>query len=207
MQGNVTVKRAHGYRPARHHALKMPLRFAKMAASQVAKSLLIPAKALTMNAMQTIKKSLDVSSMICMAYVGDLDDTELLRRPAPGCNHINWQIGHLLASEHATLDKVAPGALPPLPAGFAEKYTKDTAASDDAKTFCSKVELMRIYEQQRAGILAALDKQSESDLDKPSGIDWCPTVGEAFNSQGAHWLMHSGQWVVVRRLLGRPPLF
>ena len=24
---------------------------------------------------------------------------------------------------------------------------------------------------------------------------------------GTHWLMHAGQWAVVRRQLGRPPLF
>jgi hypothetical protein len=142
-----------------------------------------------------------------MAYVGDLDDAEMLRRPAPGCNHINWQLGHLITAENMMIGKVATGSVPPLPSGFAEKYTKQTATQDDAGAFCSKTELLRVHQEQRAATLAALDKLSDSDLDKPSGIDWCPTVGETFVGQGVHWLMHAGQWAVVRRQLGRPPLF
>jgi hypothetical protein len=160
-----------------------------------------------MNAKQVIKKAIDSSSGICMAYVGDLDDTDLLRRPAPGCNHINWQLGHLIAAEHMMIDKVAPGSIPPLPSGFAEKYTKETASKDEAGAFSSKVDLLRVHQEQRAATLAALEKLSDSDLDKPSGIEWCPTVGETFAGQGTHWLMHAGQWAVVRRQLGRPPLF
>jgi hypothetical protein len=28
-----------------------------------------------------------------------------------------------------------------------------------------------------------------------------------FSMQGSHWMMHAGQWAVLRRKLGRPPLF
>lgn len=160
-----------------------------------------------MNARQAIRKVLESSNMISMAYVNDLDDAALLRRPAPGCNHTNWQLGHLIAVEHDSVAKVSPGSMPPLPAGFAEKYTKETAGLDDPQVFAPKAELMRIYQEQRAGTLAALEKMSDADLDKPSGQDWAPTVAELFSGQAVHWLMHSGQWVVVRRQLGRPPLF
>jgi hypothetical protein len=32
-------------------------------------------------------------------------------------------------------------------------------------------------------------------------------VGDVFSMQGGHLLMHAGQWAVVRRKLGRKPLF
>ena len=32
---------------------------------------------------------------------------------------------------------VAPGSMPPLPGGFADRYTKETAASDDPAAFDS----------------------------------------------------------------------
>lgn len=160
-----------------------------------------------MNAKQAIRKTIDGSNMISMAYLGDLDDTDLLRRPAPGCNHTNWQLGHLIVAEHQMINQISPNSMPPLPAGFAEKYTKETASLDDPRAFASKAELMRVCQEQRAGTLAALDKLSDADFDKPSGFDWAPTVGDVFAAQGSHWLMHSGQWVVVRRQLGRPPLF
>ena len=161
-----------------------------------------------MKAHDAIKHSIDMGENITQAYVGDLSDADLLRRPAPACNHINWQLGHLIASEHGMISKVAPQALPPLPAGFAEKYTPDTAKRDEPGAFCSKAELLEIHARQRAGTLAALAAMSDADLDKPSGNEWAPTVGAAFNGAAAgHWLMHVGQWAVVRRQLGRAPLF
>ena len=31
-----------------------------------------------------------------------------------------------------------------------------------------------------------------------------PTLGALYLMQGGHWLMHCGQWVIVRRQLGKP---
>ncbi len=161
-----------------------------------------------MKAQEAIKLSIDASSMITMGYLEDLTDADLLHRPAPACNHINWQLGHLIVAENHLLSKSVPGAMPPLPTGFEQKYTTETSKLDDPKVFAPKVELLRIYQQQRAASLAALAKTTEADLDKPSGVDFAPTVGAAISmAAGGHWLMHVGQWAVVRRQLGRPPLF
>jgi hypothetical protein len=148
-----------------------------------------------------------MGDMVSMAYLEDLTDQEMMRRPCPGCNHINWQVGHLIATENGMLTKIAPNTTPPLPAGFAEKYSKDTATSDDPKSFCNKDELLRAHRQQRAATLATLDKLSDEQLDAPSGFDFAPTIGSLLSMQGSHWLMHAGQWAVVRRQLGRKPLF
>ncbi len=163
-----------------------------------------------MNSRDAIKLSIDTSHMVSTMYLEDLTDQELLHRPHPECNHINWQVGHLISSEHEMTEGVAPGSMPPLPDGFAKRYTKETAKSDDPGTFCSKAELMSALEAQRAGTLAALEKQSDADLDKPSPEAmqaYAPTVAAVFSLQGGHWMMHAGQWAVIRRQLGRPPLF
>jgi hypothetical protein len=160
-----------------------------------------------MNVREAVKLSIDTGEFVSLAYLEDLTDAEMLRRPHPGCNHINWQIGHLIAAENMMIEKVAPGSMPALPAGFAEKYTKDTATSDDATKFAKKSELLQTYKAQRAGTLAALSKVSDADFDKPTGLDYAPTVGSLFSLQGSHWLMHAGQWAVLRRQLGRKPLF
>jgi len=163
-----------------------------------------------MNAQQAIKNSIDTGKMISLAYLQDLTDAEMLRRPAANCNHIKWQVGHLIASEHQIIDGCIPGSMPALPAGFKEKYTKETAKSDDPAAFHSKDQLLAAFETQRAATLAALEKCSDKELDKPgpeSMKAYAPTIGAAFNLQGSHWLMHAGQWAVVRRQLGRPPLF
>lgn len=160
-----------------------------------------------MNARDALKTSIDMGKMISMGYLGDLTDAELLKRPCAGCNHINWQIGHLISSERDMIEKIAPGSMPSLPAGFSEKYTKATAASDNPADFLTKSELMSAFESVRAGTLAALAKMSDADFDKPTGVEYAPTVGVMFELQGSHWLMHAGQWAVVRRQCGRPPLF
>ena len=160
-----------------------------------------------MNARQAIKLAIDAGDTVSLSYLEDLTDAELLHRPCPGCNHINWQIGHLITAENNMLNQLAAGALPALPAGFAEKYSKETSTSDDASKFCKKEELLKIHRQQRAATLALLDKMTDDKLDAPTGIDFAPTVGSLLSLQGSHWLMHAGQWAVVRRQLGQKPLF
>jgi hypothetical protein len=160
-----------------------------------------------MNVKDALKLAIDSSNMIAMGYVQDLSDQELLHRPAKGANHINWQLGHLIASENMMGNQAIAGSMPGLPAGFAEKYTADTAKSDDAAKFCTKAELLTAFEVQRAAVFKALEKVDVADLDKSTGVDYAPTVGAMFNMHATHWLMHAGQWAVVRRQLGRPPLF
>ncbi len=163
-----------------------------------------------MDSRQAIRAGLQMSDMIVQSYLGDLSDADFLVRPLPGTNHIAWQMGHLINSENSMINAVRPGSLPPLPAGFAEKFTKQTATSDDPGSFPKKQELMEIYSQQRQATLAALEACSDSDLDQPTPENFrnfWPTVGALFSMQGSHWLMHAGQWAIIRRKLGRPPLF
>ena len=160
-----------------------------------------------MNVKEALKLSIDMGRMVSMGYVDDLSDEELMRRPHPECNHIKWQLGHLISSEHMMMEQVASGSMPPLPDGFPERYTKETAASDDPSVFDTKADLLKTFEAQRAGTLAALEKTDEADFSRETGVEYAPTVGAMFELQGSHWLMHAGQWAVIRRMLGRAPLF
>jgi hypothetical protein len=160
-----------------------------------------------MNAREAIRLSMNCGDEVSMSYLADLTDQEMLHRPCKGCNHVNWQVGHLIAADNQMVNQVKPGAMPPLPAGFAEKYTAQTAQLDDAGRFCTKAELMAAYKAQRAAALAALEAMSDDDFDKPSGLDYAPTVGAVMSLLGSHWLMHAGQWAVIRRQLGRKPLY
>lgn len=160
-----------------------------------------------MNAHQAIQLSIEMGSFVAMGYVADLTDEELLHRPGNGCNHINWQLGHLICSEHELVDQLKPGCMPPLPGGFVDKYNSNTAGVDNPQQLCSKAELLETYQSQRAGTLALFDTLSDADFDRSTGIEYAPTVGAVFALQGNHWLMHAGQWAVVRRQLGRQPLY
>ncbi len=163
-----------------------------------------------MNAHDAIKLSIDSAKFITLEYLADLSDEDMLQRPHPECNHIKWQMGHLISSEHQMIDAVCPGSMPALPEGFAERYTKETATSDQADAFDSKADLRKLLEDQREGTLAALATMSDEDLSKPAPEamqGYAPTVADVFSLQGGHWMMHAGQWAIIRRQLGRPPLF
>ena len=56
---------------------------------------------------------MDTAEMIAMAYLDDLTDEELLVRPAEGANHILWQLGHLVASDHQMLSHLSDPQRPP----------------------------------------------------------------------------------------------
>ncbi len=163
-----------------------------------------------MNALQIIEIGLNTSNMIASGYLSDLTDEEMLLRPDPNCNHIKWQMGHLIVSDHQMINGCVAGTLSDLPEGFAEKYSKETAQSDNQEDFDSKSTLIELQEKQHAAIKSALANFSEADLDQPgpeSMKDYAPNLGAALNMITAHWLMHAGQWAVIRRQTGRSPIF
>src|SRR5262249_20658287 len=137
-----------------------------------------------MNSREALKLAIDAGDMVGLPYLEDLTDKEMLHRPCAECNHINWQVGHLIVSENQMINQSLPGSMPPLPAGFAERYTKDTATSNDPNVFCKKDELLRTHKQQRAAALAALEKVTDQQLDGPSGFDFVPSVGGLFSMLG-----------------------
>lgn len=163
-----------------------------------------------MNAKQAIRSSLGMADFLVSRYLEDITDAELLARPADGANHIAWQLGHLISSERHLIEAAAPGSMPELPAGFRDQHSKDKAASNHAADYLSKDEYLRLAKEVRASTLAALEKQSDADLDKPVTGRVPPfikTAGDCFVLVGPHWASHAGQWVVLRRKLGRPVMF
>ena len=149
--------------------------------------------------------NLKTSAMVCNTYLDDLTDEEAMRRPHPQCNHINWQVGHVIASEHM-MASACGGKLPTLPEGFAEKYSKETAKSDNASEFVPKSELMKIAAAQHEAVVNIVAGMSDEDFDKPGPEAmqaYAPNLGALANMMGAHWMMHAGQWAVLRRQLGR----
>ncbi len=162
-----------------------------------------------MNAKDVMRQVVEFSHMVVNYYVKDLSDAELLVRSAPGSNHIAWQMGHMIAGTHQMLTELGQTA-PPLPPGFKEAYTAETSASDDPAKFVTKAEYLALAEQMKEASLKAIDQTPESALDRPgpeSMHEYAPTVASVLLILGSHWLMHSGQFVPIRRKLGKKALF
>jgi uncharacterized damage-inducible protein DinB len=140
-------------------------------------------------------------------YLGDLSDADLLVRPAPGANHIAWQLGHLINAEQS-LAKYLPGATGiELPPGWGEKYSSEASRSDATTGYLTKTQYLELYKKSRDNLVKTIDRFSDQDLDKPTEgrlSQMFPTVGELLMLVANHPLMHAGQIVVVRRKLGKP---
>jgi hypothetical protein len=162
-----------------------------------------------MHTKQAIRTLIESCDMVVRAYIGDLSDADLLVRSVPRANHIAWQLGHMIAGTAEMLGQLGHSGLT-LPAGFAEGYTSETSAVDDPARFAAKAQYAALLDQAKAAILAAIDATPDDALDLPgpeSMREYAPTIAAALMVQGTHWLMHAGQFVPIRRKLGRPPLF
>jgi hypothetical protein len=160
-----------------------------------------------MNTKDAIRETLNFSHFVLKSYVGDLTDAELMKRPGPGCNHVAWQLGHLIASECSLINGIRPGSAPELPAGFAEQHSKAAIGSDDQTKFCTKQQYLDLTEKVHAASLALLDSYPEADFASPSPEHFrkmFPTMGQIFLLVATHPMMHAGQFVPVRRALGKP---
>jgi hypothetical protein len=162
-----------------------------------------------MTAKNILNGVVEFGHTLIQAYIGDLSDADLLVRSVPGSNHIAWQMGHMITSTHHML-KGLGRAVPALPAGFEEAYTAETSASDDPAKFATKAQYVSLAQQMKDASLKAIEATPESVLDKPgpeSMREYAPTVGSVLTLLGNHWVMHSGQFVPIRRKLGKKPLF
>lgn len=161
-----------------------------------------------MNTREAIQQAAAISDMVLKSYVGDLDDVELLRRPGEGCNHVAWQLGHLIGAECNLMNGIKPGSAVELPEGFAEKHTQETIGDDDPAHFLTKEEYLALFDKVRANSSEVLKSFSDSDLDAENASDrfreMFPTVGSMFVLCAQHPMMHAGQFVPVRRALGKP---
>jgi hypothetical protein len=160
-----------------------------------------------MDAKEAIRSAMHMGLFVLDKYVADMSDADLLRRPAPGCNHLAWQLGHLISSEAGLIKSACPAHDVELPAGFREAHSKENTASDDPAHFRSKQEYLDLYKKVRARSLAALEEISDEGLAAPGPEQFravFPRVLDLFNLVATHPLMHAGQFVVVRRQLGKP---
>jgi hypothetical protein len=163
-----------------------------------------------MKATDVIRIAIGHSDLIIERYLNGLEDADLQLRPIEGMNCIAWQLGHLLATERQLVEAVKPGSCPPLPEGFEEAHVKEGDQTGDTSKYLSKNEYVSLMSKQRAVTKAVLDGLSDADLDAPAPEhirNFLPNVGAMMLLTGTHVILHSGQFVAVRRKLNKPVAF
>src|SRR5262245_7780223 len=141
-----------------------------------------------MNAKDSLRNGLAMGERIINAYIGDLEDSELLIRPIPGMNHIAWQLGHLIMSERNMVEMIQPGSSPALPEDFDAGHGRKMFGVDDPSKFCSRNRYQELWKAQREATLAVLDSLTDDDLDRTDEKfpPMAPTVGRLLGMCGSH---------------------
>jgi DinB superfamily len=140
----------------------------------------------------------------------DLSDSDLLVRPAPGANHIAWQLGHLISSTHRMIGQFLGARAPALPEGFIERHNSDASHSDSTDGYLSKAEYLDLVDRMILAATEAVAALPDAALDAPNPgnmAKMAPTVGSLFQLSAEHFMMHLGQFSTVRRALGKPNKF
>lgn len=166
-------------------------------------------KGCAMDAKTAMRWQLDFARNATKTLLKDLSDADLRERYFPTANHLAWQLGHLISSEHQLVNGVRPGSMPALPPGFKETHG-DKHAKDDEGAWATIEEYLRLYDEQRQGTLKVLEEIDPAEFDHPAPEalrNFIPTVGAVFQLAALHEMMHSGQITAVRRKLGKPHAF
>ena len=162
-----------------------------------------------MNVKDLYRIAFATSDRFVSMYLADFSEEEMLFRPGPSANHCAWQLGHMISTEHNLIEAVRPGCAAKLPEGFSEQHSKAKAASNNASDFLSKSSYLELYQLQRKATHAVINDISEADLDAagPEAMrSLMPTVGAVLYIAAVHPMLHSGQFAVIRRVLGKPIL-
>ncbi len=141
----------------------------------------------------------------------DIDESTWFDMPAPGINHVAWQVGHLAASQVALIhvrcfakdyDRCAP-------AGFREKFGKGSSPLADPSAYPSVADIRAAFDRIQTEAIDLIAAMSESDLNSPAGAEPHPlfsTKQGAIATTALHETFHAGQIALLRRLAGKPPL-
>ena len=151
--------------------------------------------------------TLDLSMMVLKAYVGDLTDKEILTSPGDGCNSVAYQLGHLISSQVGLLKLVTTETpIPKLPEGFAEHHDSAASKKSDWKSFGTLQTYLDLFDRVNDSVKTSLKTMDPTKLDEqgPESMRaFCPTIGHVYILMATHPMMHVGQFVPVRRMLGK----
>src|SRR5258706_1739701 len=138
----------------------------------------------------------------------ELTPQEMLHRTCMEANCAARILGHLTAVDHRFLTALGESDVPSLPEGFAQRFaTKGDAPK--AKEFGDVSSLLPMFLQMRDRLIAATERSSGEKLAEAVDLG-SPRIkkkGEMLAVAGVHLGLHAGDFLTIRRSLGKPALF
>jgi uncharacterized damage-inducible protein DinB len=135
------------------------------------------------------------------------------RMPHEGVSHIAWQVGHLAFAEYSLALKRIRGKRAEdaqlLPPAFVEKFGRGSLPQPDPRAYPSTAEIRGVFDALHQHVVDEISALDDAVFDE-AVTDPHPhfsTKGGALVWCAEHEMMHAGQIGLLRRLLGKPPLW
>lgn len=152
--------------------------------------------------------ALKKSQLMIHRFVDDLKPHEFAHQPCDGANCAAWVLGHLTLTDRRQLTWLGVADLPPLPAGFEERFKTTRTKAEHQDGYGDPAELIALFDAHRDLLVAILPSVDPAKFLEPPSFQtpMFADRGEATLFMGLHTAMHAGQLSLIRRTLGYPPV-
>lgn len=145
------------------------------------------------------------------SLLADIEASRWFECPAPGVQHIAWQVGHIAASQAVLIHNRCLNipVAEAVPESFTRQFGRGSKPVSDAAAYPPIPEVRQIYDDLQADCLSRIRQMTESDLNLPAYGDPHPMFarrGEAVGMAIMHEAFHAGQIALTRRLFGKAAL-
>jgi DinB superfamily len=140
-------------------------------------------------------------------------DDDWFRMPSEGVTHIAWQVGHLAIAEYRLMLAQVRGTRPDderfIPASYVKLFGRGSTPSADASAYPSPRELRDVLDEVHQHALAELSSFPHQRLDLPPEREHrlCKTKLDCLEWCARHEMLHAGQIGLLKRLLGKQPVW
>ena len=144
-------------------------------------------------------------------FLEDLEPAQWFWQPAEGMNHIAWHVGHLAFAQYFLCMKRVRDRVESdeglISTKFLKRYKRESKPDPLPENNETIDELLRVFHGVFDQSLGVLADHTDASLDVPTSpphpifstklgaVNWCPQ----------HEMMHAGQIVLLRRLMGKTP--
>ncbi|MBA4063683.1 MAG: DinB family protein [Isosphaera sp.] len=134
--------------------------------------------------------------------------------PPGGVSHVAWQVGHVAFAEYRLcLERLRPRtpadeAL--IPGGFIKAFGRDSTPESVAGAGFDAGQIRAVFDRVHERVMDELPTYPDADLDLPPlGMShpWFSTRLGGLRYAPLHEMIHCGQIGLLRRMLGRNPIW
>ena len=146
--------------------------------------------------------------------LGNIPEADWFTMPAGCPSHVGWQVGHLaIAEARLILERVgrrefyADGLVP---ADYLKLFGRDSVPDPDPVRYPSPGDIRTVFDRVHDAALQTLRDTTDADLDTlavGTPHRFCRTKADYARWVSHHEFLHAGQIGLIRRMLGKGPVW